>query len=392
MKEVEVKPRSRSAAALLLFAAVLAACGSSNGERPAQAPQRSLGDPVAAVTGRADGSSREPRRLNVYAHTGARMLAPAVRNDRRLVYVPNSRSNTVDVIDQGSFRIVARFPVPAEPQHVVPAWNLRRLWVASDVGNALVPIDPRTGRHGRPVPVCDPYNLYFTPNGRYALVVAERLQRLDFRDPRTMALRKALGVRCPGVDHVDFTADGRRGLASCEFSGRMVAFDAVRPRVLGYLTLRPGAMPQDVRLSPGGSRFFVADMASDGVWVIDARRLRKIGFVRTGRGAHGIYPSRDARVLYVSNRDEGSISVLAAATGRPLKKWWLPGGGSPDMGGLSVDGHLLWLSGRYHGVVYVIDTRSGRLVHRIRVGSGPHGLCVWPQPGRFSLGHTGNMR
>ncbi|WP_218138379.1 YncE family protein [Thermoleophilum album] len=172
----------------------------------------------------------------------------------------------------------------------------------------------------------------------------------------------------------------------------MVAFDAVRPRVLGYLTLRPGAMPQDVRLSPDGTRFFVADMASDGVWVIDARRLRKIGFVRTGRGAHGIYPSRDARVLYVSNRGEGSISVLSAATGRPLKKWWLPGGGSPDMGGLSVDGRLLWLSGRYHGVVYVIDTRSGRLVHRIRVGSGPHGLCVWPQPGRFSLGHTGNMR
>jgi streptogramin lyase len=72
--------------------------------------------------------------------------------------------------------------------------------------------------------------------------------------------------------------------------------------------------------------------------------------------------------------------------------WRLPGGGSPDMGGVSADGKLLWLAGRYHDEVYAIDTRSGQLRARIPVGHGPHGLCVYPQPGRYSLGHTGVFR
>ena len=75
-----------------------------------------------------------------------------------------------------------------------------------------------------------------------------------------------------------------------------------------------------------------------------------------------------------------------------IAKWRLPGGGSPDMGGVSADGRALWLSGRYNGEVYEISTRNGRLLRRITVGSGPHGLCVWPQPGRYSIGHTGILR
>jgi DNA-binding beta-propeller fold protein YncE len=191
---------------------------------------------------------------------------------------------------------------------------------------------------------------------------------------------------------MDFTADGRHALVSCEFAGRMVVVDLHRERVVKTIDLRPGAMPQDVKLSPDGRTFYVADMANNGVWLIDARTLRKLRLQPTGRGAHGLYPSRDSRRLYVSNRDEGSVTVLSFRTGRPIAKWRLPGGGSPDMGGVSASGRVLWLSGRYDGVVYAISTRTGRLLRRIRVGEGPHGLCVWPQPGRYSIGHTGILR
>ncbi len=75
-----------------------------------------------------------------------------------------------------------------------------------------------------------------------------------------------------------------------------------------------------------------------------------------------------------------------------MTKWVIPGGGSPDMGGVTADGKELWLSGRYSSVVYVFDTTTGRVTHTIPVASGPHGLLVWPQPGQISLGHTGNMR
>lgn len=331
---------------------------------------------------------------NVYAHDGANMLAPAARRARRLVYVPNSESGTVDLIDPRTFRIVERFRVGAEPQHVVPSYDLRTLYVTSDQGNSLTPVDPQTGRPGKPIPVADPYNMYFTPDGRYAIVVAERRRRLDFRDAHSFRLHHSLRVPCAGVDHMDFSADGRYLLASCEFSGRIVKVDVRRESVVGVLTLPDGGagMPQDVKLAPDGKLFYVADMHAGGLWEIDGSRLEVTGFLPTGKGTHGLYPSRDARLLYATNRGEGSISVIGFRTRKVVAKWRIPGGASPDMGGVSADGRVLWLSGRYDSEVYAISTRTGRLLARIRVGKGPHGLCVWPQPGRYSLGHTGILR
>jgi YVTN family beta-propeller protein len=333
-----------------------------------------------------------PAPLNVYAAAGAGRLSPTALRARPLVYVPNSLSNTVDVIDPRTYRVIRSFRTTATPQHVVPSWDLKTLWVNESSGNHLTAIDPVTGRPQRRLPVADPYNLYFTPDGRSALVMAERLRRIDFRNPHTMKLQHSLRIPCKGVNHADFTADGSAFLASCEFSGDLIVVPTDGRRVLKRIRLSTSSMPQDVRLSPDGRTFLVADMARGGVWLIDARAFRVRGFVHTGAGAHGIYPSRDATVFYVSNRMSGSISVLDARRLRVVKLWRLPGGGSPDMGGVSVDGRQLWLSGRYNSVVYVIDTKNGRLLHRIKVGRGPHGLCVWPQPGRYSLGHTGNMR
>jgi DNA-binding beta-propeller fold protein YncE len=277
---------------------------------------------------------------------------------------------------------------------VVPSWDLKRLYVTNDLSNTLTPINPVTGRPGRPIPVADPYNLYFTPDGTRAIVVAERLGRLDFRDPHSFRLIHSLHVPCAGVDHIDFSASGRYLLATCEFSGQILKVDVKHERVIGTLRLPDGAggMPQDIKLSPNGKVFYVADMMANGLWTIDGRKFRVTGFIHTGAGVHGLYPSRNARYLYATNRGEGSISVISFRTGRVVKKWWIPGGGSPDMGGVSANGRVLWVSGRYNDVVYAISTRNGRLLAKIPVGVSPHGLCVWPQPGRYSLGHTGILR
>ena len=333
-------------------------------------------------------------RTNVYAADAAGLLSRVVRHDPALVYVPNSLSGTVDVISQRTLRIVRSFPVATRPQHVVPSYDLKTLYVVSDLGNSLQPIDPRVGRPcGQPIPVADPYNMYFTPDGCYAITVAELLKRLDFRDPHTMALRFSLPVRtCRGVDHADFSADGRYMYVSCEYLGAMIKIDLKRKRVIRTLDLRPKpASPQDVKLSPDGKLLYVADQDRGGLWEIDSHRFKVVGFLATGRGAHGLYPSRDARLLYVSNRLAGTISVVSFASRRIIHTWHL-GSSSPDMGGVSADGKTLWLSGRYNAEVYVINTRTGHLRARIHVGQGPHGLSVWPQPGRYSLGHTGILR
>jgi len=352
---------------------------------------------------------------NVYAQAGPGDLAAVARQARPMVYVPNTMAGTVQEIDPATFRVVRRFRVGAVPQHVVPSWDLRTLWVNVNNGNTLVPIDPRTGAPGRAIAVEDPYNLYFSPDGAHALVMAERDQRIDFRDPHTMALQHSLRVPCRGVNHADYTADLSTLVVSCEFSGKLLVVPADGSRVAKVIDLNtqhvpggtaasthggvahsvdPGvkSMPQDVRLTPDGRTFLAADMLANGVWEIDASTFAVRGFLPTGAGAHGIYPSRDGRSIYVTNRDAGSVSVLDAATLTQRALWRIPGGGSPDMGGVSADGRSLWLSGRSNAVVYVFDTTTGQVTHRIPTDAGPHGLAVWPQPGRFSLGHTGNLR
>jgi YVTN family beta-propeller protein len=366
---------------------------------------------------------------NIYSEARAGFLSPVVKSFPPRVYVPNTQSNTVDVIDPATFRIIDHFRVGRQPQHVSPSYDLKTLWVLNDLGNSLTRIDPATGKKGETVPVADPYNMYYTPDGKYAIVVAERLKRLDFRDAASMKLIDSTALPCRGVDHMDFSANGRYLIASCEFSGMIVKLDVEKHVVLGTLSLpldhpvaamsevrpanrstgsrfvggpfhlrrgrgpvRAPSMPQDVKTSPDGKVFYVADMMANGVHVIDGDRMVQVEFIPTGRGAHGLYGSRDSQVLYCSNRGEGTISVISFEQRKVVAKWTIPGGGSPDMGGVSADGKVLWLSGRYNREVYAIATADGRLLARIPVGRGPHGLCVYPQPGRYSLGHTGVFR
>jgi DNA-binding beta-propeller fold protein YncE len=240
---------------------------------------------------------------------------------------------------------------------------------------------------------------------------------------------------CDGINHADFSIDSRFAYFTCEFNGAVTKIDLANRKVAGTIKLsryfdRPDAlalvqanlktpkyvsdprqpgeqicvtpgMPQDVRFSPDGKTLYIADMMADGVHVVDPESFRQYAFIPTGVGAHGLYPSRDGKLLYVANRGsnyvhgkpkgKGSVSVIDFATGKVLKTWPIPGGGSPDMGNVSADGKHLWLSGRYDDVVYRFDTASGA-IDFIAVGKQPHGLAVWPQPGRYNLGHTGNLR
>jgi YVTN family beta-propeller protein len=390
-----------------------------------------------------------PDPVNLYSETAAGKFSPAVQGALNRVYVPNRRGNSISVIDPETLAVVDTFKVGRNPQHVVPSWDLKTLWVANNAegrtDGSLTPIDPLTGRPGASIAVDDPYNVYWSPDGKYAIIVAEELKRLDFRDPHTMKLEFSIPApRCGGINHADFAIDGSYALFTCEFDGAITKIDLVNRSVVATLTLSPyyarpdvvaqlaalekkksqlittqqvvvqeapglgGAictsrgMPQDVRISPDGKTFFVADMLADGVHVVDGESFRQIGFIPTGSGAHGLYPSRDGTRLYVANRGtnkmmvrpgvaRGSVSVIDFASRKVEQTWPIPDGGSPDMGNVSADGKYLWLSGRFDDVVYRFDTASGA-VDKIKVGREPHGLAVWPLPGRYSLGHTGNLR
>jgi DNA-binding beta-propeller fold protein YncE len=333
---------------------------------------------------------------NIYSDAGVNMLGPAAQRSKAYAYVPHTKSGDVWVIDQQTFQVVDKFPVGTEVQHVVPSYDMSSLYATDDLGNVVRRIDPFTGQPGETIRVFDPYNMYFTPDGKSAVSVAEAYRTLVWYDPVTW--QETDRVRypdCKGIDHGDFTPDGRIAVFSCEFDGRIAVIDMQTHQLIRMIDMptRNFTMgPQDLRIAPDGSKFYIADSDSDGVWVLDKDLQTITRHIDTGDGAHGLYFSRDAKRLFVTNRHEGSISVLDAYTGGVITKWQIPGGGSPDMGNVSADGGQLWLSGRYDNVVYVLNTADGSLLAKIPVGNGPHGLALMPQPGRYSVGHTGITR
>src|SRR5262249_28635995 len=352
------------------------------------------GSPSPTTSPQAQGPAASPSPsfaspTGVYAHTGVGAFSPKVAGDPELVYVPDAGAGMVEEIDPTTFKVVRRFKTNLYPQHITPSWDLKTLYVDVTTASELVVIDPKTGMEVRTIHNIDhPYNLYFTPDGTKAITVAEYYNRMDFRNPHTMKFIKSVLLPCHGPDHADFSPDGSYFLISCEFDGIVVKVDAVEMKVLG--TIDVGGLPVDIKISPDGSVFYVANQGTNGVSVIKASNDHVIKFIKTGKGAHGFAVSRDATELYVSNRLGDSISVISFATRAAIATCTV--GGPPDMLQVSPDGTRLWFSNRYNRSVTVLDTATGEIVKIIKVGQNPHGLCYFPQPGRYSIGHNGVYR
>jgi YVTN family beta-propeller protein len=328
---------------------------------------------------------------NVYANMMSGVVPCPLCNLPPRVYVPNSGAGTVDVINPMTFKVIDHFKVGSIPHHIAPAWDMSALYVDNEGSSSLTVLDIHTGRPTGQISIPFPYNIYFTPDGTKAIDVVERLQRIEFRDPHHgWKLLASVGIPWPGADHLDFSADGSYLMISAEYSGVVAKVDVIHMKLVGYVHV--GGLPIDVKLSPDGTVFYVTNQGRMGVSVVDPIALKEIRFIPTGRGAHGLQVSRDTKSLYVSNRLEGSISVIDFATRRVVAKWYIPGGGSPDMLQLNPAGTQLWASGRYNATVYVMSTVTGKLLAKIPVGSEDHGLTYFPNVGLHSLGHNGVYR
>ena len=290
----------------------------------------------------------------------------------KLVYVPESATETVAVIDARTYRIVRRLRVGREPEHVAASGN--RLFAGSAGEDSLTLIDAPSGRLQRRLRAIDPYNLYTSPDGTKVVVVAGKRGELRLLHPRRLTLMGVVRLHGRGASHLAFARDGRSLAVTAVDSGDLIKVDVERRRVAEVTHL--GGIPVDVKLSPDGRAFLVANQALGGVSIVDARSFRTTGFIRTGAGAHGLALSRDGRKLFVANREGGTISVIDLARRRLAATWDV--GGSPDGLQVSTDGSELWTSNRFHASVSVVDVRAGRVKRTIRVNEGPHGLIYFP--------------
>ncbi|WP_395110880.1 YncE family protein [Actinomadura sp. SCN-SB] len=365
------------------------------GEGSPHAPRIALGGPAPYApphpTSPAPAPVPQRPRGNVYAAAGPGMLAPTARGLPPRVYVPNAATGTVDVIDQQTGRLAGRIRVGGTPDLIVPSGDLRRLWVTDLDGGVFRPVAPSPARRGEPLRISRPGVLYFSPDGRTAIVPAARPGRVDFRHPRSMEPLGTLRLPCTSAYRAGFSADGSSLVTTCPASRKLVRVDLARRAVTAGLKLPRGARPGDLRLSPDGRTFLVADPAKGGLWTVDAARLRATGFVRTGPGAHGLVFDRSHRRLFVIGRD-GTVSAYDLAGGTVSRLFRSPGGRPLLAGGVSPDGGALWLSDPLNGTVYALSTQTGRPFRKVRVGGHPGSPCVHPQPGRVSLGGTGLYR
>ena len=304
------------------------------------------------------------------------------------VYVPNTLSNTVDVVDPATCTIEKTHQVGQVPHHISPSWDLTELYVYNTQGNSLTVIDPATGDLAGEILVEDPYNMYFTPDGSETIVVAERLRRLDFYDREPWEPKASVTIEQPGIDHLAFSRDGSYLVGSSEFSGWISKVDIASHTIDSQLSI--GGLPIDVVRDPHQDEImYVANQGLHGVHVIDSETMTELNFIPTGTGAHGILLSKDHSQIYVSNRLEGTISVLDLATLDQVAKWET--GGSPDMGILNPDGTRMWIANRYHGSVMEIDPATGAVPCQLTTGGGPHGVTYFPNEGLHSIGHNGLM-
>jgi DNA-binding beta-propeller fold protein YncE len=295
-------------------------------------------------------------------------LAPALADPMRpLAMVMNSGEASVSLIDMNSRQVIGTVPTLREPSHWALSPDRTKLYIADASGNALFILDPLTGAPMGHKRIADPYQLGYTPDQRYLVINALRIDHVDVYDAGSLALVKRFS---PGSmpSHLDFSPDSRWSFNSMQGSDTLVSFD------LASMTTRwksrVGPTPAGVLWHDGA--VLVCIMGANGFVQVDPADGKVMRHVETGDGAHNLFLTDDRQTLYVSNRIGGSLTALDPATLTVRRTYTLPGG--PDDIGIAPDGKL-WIALRFAETVAVLDPESGNY-DSIPVGRSPHGIFL----------------
>lgn len=294
----------------------------------------------------------------------ARALAPGER-----AVVLNSGDGTVSVIDRATRKVVDTFPVGKEPHHLIPTLDDSELVVANAVSNDLVFLDPLTGAVKRRLPrISDPYQLGYSPDGKWFLSISLRLNRVDiYALPNYELKARVPAAKTPS--HVAFAADSSTAYVTMQDSDELLAIDLATHKE--RWRMRTGKTPAGIWMSPQGL-LFIGIMGSDYVEVIDPAKRATVKKIVTGRGAHNVFPTGEGSRVLVSNRVDGTITPVDYKTltaGKPIKV-----GSGVDCMEVSNDGREVWATVRWESRVAVIDLTGAKPVTYIPVGRSPHGI------------------
>jgi YVTN family beta-propeller protein len=310
-------------------------------------------------------------RLAAVALLLAAMPAHAAPAAAKTVIVLNSDDDSLSVIDGDTYKETSRVHIGRAPHHLMVTPDRRSLIIAMSEGNQLVFIDRATGTIARKIEISDPYQIGFSPDGKWFVSNSLRLNRIDIYDAKTYQLKYRLPA--PTMpSHIGFSPDSTTVYVSLQGTDRLIAIRLATGKVLWNAPV--GRQPAGVWMRKSG-KILVAIMGSDYIAEIDPQDGHMLRRIKTGSGAHNFQISPDRRTLYVTDRVAGTVSVLDNDTLAVTGTLQAPGG--PDDMVMSRDGKELWVTGRWHEWVDVINIASGKLKACIPVGRSPHGIFLY---------------
>ncbi len=288
------------------------------------------------------------------------------------VIVLNSDEASYSIIDRATRTEVQRLPVGREPHHLVATPDGKEVLVGSTATNELLALDPKTGERKRVIrDIIDPYHLAFSPDGKWFVTVAYRLDHVDIFHGDGLKLAGRIFI--DGMpSHMAFDSASKTVYITLQQSGRVAAFDLATQTVKWNMPV--GNAPAGIIMTADDKRLVVALTGEDGVVTMDPRDGTLTGRLKTGKGAHNFFPKGDDRHWFLSNRVEGLVSLLDVQDMKVVATVKVSGG--PDCMAITPDGKELWITQRFLRRVAIVDIDQMKVVASIPVGKSPHGVFM----------------
>jgi DNA-binding beta-propeller fold protein YncE len=296
-----------------------------------------------------------------------------------LAVVLNSGEDTISLIDTDTYKETARRPIGREPHHLMRTPDGRDLIIGNAVGNDLVFVNPATGEVMKRVDqIADPYQLGFTPDRKWFVTAALRLDRVDVYDARAIGDRKLEVVKRIPIrsmpSHLAFAADSRRVFTTLQDAGEAAAIDIIDGKILWQTKVGPE--PAGIWIDAKNERLLMGIMGSDHVAVVGTKDGKVLDRIVVGKGAHQVYEDKARGLLYVSSRVDNTITALDRDSLKVVRTYKV--GPGPDCMEIGRGGKELWYTARWAKRVEVLDLDTGKVIKKITVGRSPHGIHLYP--------------
>ncbi len=297
----------------------------------------------------------------------ALVMAPGVAWASGLAFVINSNDASLSLIDIATHQEVRRVPLLREPHHLVLTPDHKYIVIGDTTGNTLFFLNPRSGAIEKQLVISDPYQIRFSPDGRYFTVAGLARNQIDIYDGRRFALLHRIPARSM-PSHIDYAPDSSIAYVSLQGTDHLIAIETATGKVLWNTEV--GRTPAGVMWDQG--KILVGIMGEAHIAVVDPVDGHVARTIATGRGAHTLFFSPDKKLIYATNRIDATITVLDAGTLAELRSYSVPGG--PDDLDFAPDGKI-WAALRFAQAVAVLDPATGA-IERIHVGRSPHGIWL----------------